>query len=245
MPEQIVEFINNNIEWASLIVFAIAFLESMAIVGLLMPGWVLLLAIGGLIGGDVLPFYPIVIAAYLGAVIGEYISYYVGYHYHEKFLQIRFFSERKKLIEKGRVFFKKHGILGVFVSRFFGPARAVIPLVAGICEMKKRHFIWVNLVSGMIWAPAYLIPGILLGAAVSVDKQQSYIMLAFIVLISGSMVASYKSFRKWQNNEKEKSGLPIMSIIHALLSLMILVYFVQSEYWKSFKEIIMTVVSKL
>ncbi|MCF6193114.1 MAG: DedA family protein, partial [Kangiellaceae bacterium] len=163
--ESILATIQQHSEWAWLIVFIIAFAESMAIIGLLIPGWALLLGVGTLIGTDVLEFLPIVISAYFGAVIGEYLSFYVGYHYHDQILKWRFVATHQKLIDRTRDFFEKHGAMGVFIGRFIGPIRAVIPLIAGVAEMPKRTFFWVNLTSGLIWAPLYLIPGILVGVA--------------------------------------------------------------------------------
>lgn len=46
-----------------------------------------------------------------------------------------------------------------FIGRFFGPLRAVIPLVAGICAMPKHYFQLANLLSAMVWAFAILAPG--------------------------------------------------------------------------------------
>ena len=56
MVESILEFIKQNSELAWLVIFVVAFLESMAIVGLLIPGWVLLVGVGTLIGADALSF---------------------------------------------------------------------------------------------------------------------------------------------------------------------------------------------
>lgn len=150
-----------------------------------MPGWVLLVGIGTMIGADVLEFLPIVISAYLGAVIGEYLSFYVGYHYHEPILKWKFVARHEVLIEHSRTFFKKHGALGVFFGRFIGPVRAVIPLIAGISEMPKRTFFWVNMTSGLIWAPLYLIPGILIGATFKLDSDvSSSLLLIMLVVVS-------------------------------------------------------------
>jgi len=181
--DAILQTIQHNAEWAWMIVFIIAFVESAAVIGLFMPGWVLLVGIGTMIGADVLDFWPIVISAYLGAVIGEYLSYLLGYHYHEPILKWRLFSRHKSLIEHSRKFFETHGAAGVFFGRFLGPVRAVLPFIAGICEMPQKTFFWVNLSSGLIWAPLYLIPGILVGAAFDLEQETAMQLLFILVLI--------------------------------------------------------------
>lgn len=49
--------------------------------------------------------------------------------------------------------------MGCLFGRFFGPFRAVVPLVAGICAMPQRHFQLANLSSAVIWAFGLLAPG--------------------------------------------------------------------------------------
>jgi membrane protein DedA with SNARE-associated domain len=176
--------IQNHTEWAWLVVFLIAFAESLAIIGIMVPGWLLLVGIGTLIGTNVLSFYPIVFSAYVGAVLGEYLSYILGYHYHQSILDWRLFKSHQALLEKAKIFFERYGTAGVFFGRFVGPLRAVIPFSAGVFQMKKSTFTWVNLTSGIIWAPLYLTPGILAGAAYKLDKQTGIESVLIILLIT-------------------------------------------------------------
>jgi len=193
--ESLLNLVHQYAEWAWLIVFVIAFAESMAIIGLLIPGWALLLGIGTMIGADLLQFFPIVTSAYLGAVIGEYLSFYVGYHYHEPILKWKYLARHQGLIDQSREFFDKHGAAGVFFGRFIGPIRAVIPLIAGISEMPKRTFFWVNLTSGVIWAPLYLIPGILIGAAYNLNSETSTALI-FILVTFGCWLSKLTYFTR-------------------------------------------------
>lgn len=247
MIESILLFVENNSHWAWLIIFVVAFLESMAIVGLLIPGWLLLVGFGTLIGADALPFYPIVFAAYLGAVVGEYLSFLAGYYYHEKILRWPFVAKHDKLIDAAKTFFEKHGIGGVFIGRFFGPTRAVIPLAAGIAEMNRLTFAWVNLVSGLIWAPLYLIPGILVGAAFNLEKETAYhlIFICCLVIFTATIAIS-KSNQYWKatyrKGEKQKLYLVVLWWAIALTCFAI---FARSEYWDLLIQILKVVVNKL
>jgi membrane protein DedA with SNARE-associated domain len=58
-------------------------------------------------------------------------------------------------------------VKSVFIGRFFGPLRAVIPLVAGITRMPTGKFQVANVASALIWAPALLIPGAIAERAIS------------------------------------------------------------------------------
>jgi membrane protein DedA with SNARE-associated domain len=56
-------------------------------------------------------------------------------------------------------FFKKWGMLAVFVGRFFGPFRAVVPLIAGLNAMPWLNFQIANVASAAVWAAGILLPG--------------------------------------------------------------------------------------
>ena len=64
--------------WAPAIVFALAFGESLAFISLLIPAWGALVAIGALIGPGGVSFWPVWIAAALGAALGDWLSYWIG-----------------------------------------------------------------------------------------------------------------------------------------------------------------------
>jgi membrane protein DedA with SNARE-associated domain len=104
---------------------------------LLLPATAILLGVGGLIGA---------------ADIGCCYSYAIT--------RVWPLSRRPDLLPRGEAFFKKWGTFGVFVGRFFGPLRSVMPLVAGICGMRQLPFQIANLVSAVLWATGVLTPGI-------------------------------------------------------------------------------------
>jgi membrane protein DedA with SNARE-associated domain len=63
------------------------------------------------------------------------------------------------MVVKGEAFTRRFGVWAIFIGRFFGPARAVVPLVAGIFEMPRVPFQAANIASAMVWAFALLAPG--------------------------------------------------------------------------------------
>ena len=66
---------------------------------------------------------------------------------------------RPELLFRGMAFFKRWGTLAIFLGRFFGPLRAVVPIVAGICDMPWLSFQMANLASAFVWAAGILAPG--------------------------------------------------------------------------------------
>src|SRR3979409_2192610 len=76
--QQLVEFVRLHEAWAPPIVFALAFGESLAFISLLIPAWGALVAIGALIGPSGINFWPVGIAASIGAACGDWLSYWIG-----------------------------------------------------------------------------------------------------------------------------------------------------------------------
>lgn len=252
MTDSFLQSIQMHAQWAWFFVFVIAFLESMAVIGLVMPGWVLLVGIGTLIGAGGLDFYSVVMAAYIGAVLGEYFSYYLGFHYHETILKWKFVAKHQKLIETAQVFFQKHGASGVFIGRFIGPLRAVIPFIAGIAEMPKKTFIWVNITSGLIWAPFYLIPGILIGAAYNLDSNVSNSLILFCALLAVLLWYALKQTRRlfiMVNNNGDEGGNATFAGVNVILSWsilgVVLTILVKSDYYPVIRDILSIVVTRI
>jgi membrane-associated phospholipid phosphatase len=76
--------------------------------------------------------------------------------------------------------------MGVFIGRFVGPVRALIPMVAGMLGMRPLQFTIANVTSAIGWAPAYMLPGILLGA-MSFELPPDIAMHVMLVLLLGTL----------------------------------------------------------
>lgn len=161
----ILQWINANPGLAGLATFIISAAESVAIIGTVIPGSVMMTAIGALAGAGVMPLWSTIIWAILGAVVGDGISYWVGHYFKDRLHVMWPFRTHPAILARGEAFFNKHGGKSVFIGRFVGPVRALVPLVAGMFGMKPSHFLIANVTSAIFWAPAYMLPGILLGAA--------------------------------------------------------------------------------
>src|SRR5260370_32853423 len=75
--QPIIDFVREHAIWAAPIVFALAFMESLAFISLLVPAWGALVLIGGLIQAGGLNFWPIWVAGAVGAALGDWLSYLI------------------------------------------------------------------------------------------------------------------------------------------------------------------------
>ena len=157
--DHLIVFARDNAAWAPPIMFALAFGESLAFISLLIPAWAAMVALGSLIGGSGLSFWPVWIAASLGAAFGDWLSYWIGLKLEYRVQHIWPLSRHPDLIPRGERFMKSWGIAGIFIGRFFGPLRASVPLIAGIFEMPFWRFQIANFLSAFIWAAVLLTLG--------------------------------------------------------------------------------------
>jgi membrane protein DedA with SNARE-associated domain len=154
-----VDFVKSNEAWAPLIVGIFALCESIAFLSLLVPATVILVGIGALIGASGIEFWPIWLGAVIGAFTGDWLSYWFGNTFKGRALRVYPLSRHPDMVARGEKFFFRHGAWSVFIGRFFGPLRAVVPLIAGVFGMNFVLFQMVNLSSAMVWAFLMLAPG--------------------------------------------------------------------------------------
>src|ERR1051325_2358747 len=152
-------FVRLHQVWAAPIVFALAFMESLAFISLLVPAWGALVLIGTFIAAGDVPFLPVWVAGSVGAGLGGWLSYWVGLKLEHTVQHVWPLSRHPDLIPKGEAFIKRWGALGIFIGRFSGPLRASVPLVAVIFEMPFWRFQVANWVSAFVWAGVLLTLG--------------------------------------------------------------------------------------
>ncbi|MEJ1968167.1 MAG: DedA family protein [Rhizomicrobium sp.] len=155
-------FARTHPESAFLIAFAVSFAESFAGISFLVPGTTILIGLGAVlrvIGIGFLAFWPVWLAAAVGAILGDWISYGIGYRYHEHVLDIWPISRYRPQMKKALEFFGRWGASAIFIGRFMGPFRATVPLVAGVSRMKFWPFQIANVTSALIWSAALLLLG--------------------------------------------------------------------------------------
>lgn len=179
-------WLHNHPQAALFITFFIAFLESLAIIGSLIPGSITMTAIGILAGSGVIRIDLTLLAATLGAIAGDGISYLLGYFYSDRLTSLWPFNRYPSLLAYGQMYFEKHGGKSVIIGRFVGPLRSIIPVIAGMMHMPQWRFFVANILSGIGWAFLYITPGILIGEAsheLSPEQATRLLLLLLFVLI--------------------------------------------------------------
>ncbi|MGA7983384.1 MAG: VTT domain-containing protein [Chromatiaceae bacterium] len=171
--------------WAHLTVFLVALTESLAVVGLIVPGVIMMLGAGALIATGTLEFVPVCLWAVAGAIAGDGLSYWLGRYYKDRLRTVWPFSRHPETLDAGIRFFRRYGGKSIAFGRFVGPVRAVVPLVAGMLGMSPRRFLVANVVSAFAWAPAYLLPGIVFGASLELAAEAAARLVLVLLAVVG------------------------------------------------------------
>jgi membrane protein DedA with SNARE-associated domain len=182
----LMSMIQSHPAWLIAMAFVFALLESLAIVGIFVPGIVLLFIVGAVVGLDGPLFLACWIAAAGGALIGDGISYWLGYRYSDHIPRIWPLSRRPDMLAAGQTLFARHGGKGVFIGRFIGPIRPVVPLLSGMMALKPTVFLFFAIPACLLWAPLYLLPGMLFGASLELAAEfAGRLAIVLLVLVLG------------------------------------------------------------
>jgi membrane-associated protein len=159
--DQLVAFVSANAWLAYLTVFLAALLEAVPIVGSVIPGSTIILALSALIPGGELRLEGVLAAAIAGALIGDGTAFWLGHRAQREILNAWPISNYPRLVARSEAFFHRWGTLAVFFARFVPPIRAFVPLTAGALGMPPLRFYAVNIPAILLWALAHVLPGVL------------------------------------------------------------------------------------
>jgi membrane protein DedA with SNARE-associated domain/membrane-associated phospholipid phosphatase len=177
--------VTQHPNWVAIAVFAVALTESLVLVGLIVPGAVLMITAGALISTGGVGFWSILLAAIAGAIAGDGISYWIGHHYRDQLKVLWPFSRHPQWLARGETFFHRHGGKSILFGRFVGPVRPFVPVVAGMLGMRPAKFYKVNVLSALIWAPAYLLPGMAFGTSLALAGEVAARLALLLLLLVG------------------------------------------------------------
>ena len=184
--QDLLNWLSANPGWAGFWVFVMSFVESLAFIGILVPGIIILFGIGALISLGAMDMTSIWLWGSLGALAGDISSYTIGHRYRSHLPEMWPFTHFPRMLERGRTYFRVHGPKSVAIGRFIGPLRPVIPVTAGMLGLAPRRFLMVDIPACIAWTPAYLIPGMLFGASLEVASE--YTGRMSLVLVIGVVV---------------------------------------------------------
>jgi membrane protein DedA with SNARE-associated domain len=184
------DFIAMHPQYAYVAVFLLALSEAVPIVGTVVPGSTLIFGISALATAADLQPWMLLVAATIGAIVGDGLSFWLGRRYHRDILLQWPLNQFPAFISRGEAFFNRYGGASVFLARFTAVVRAFVPLIAGILGMPARQFYIANVLSAVIWAPAHVFPGVMVSvlAKLAGATTDQIIMLVIAAIIAAGLL---------------------------------------------------------
>ena len=159
--DPLIAFVSANPWLAYLTLFSAALLEAVPVVGSVVPGSTIILALSALIPSGDLRLEWVLLAAIAGALLGDGSAFWIGHRAQREILSAWPMSNYPRLVAQSEAFFHRWGTLAVFFARFVPPIRAFVPMTAGALGMAPLRFYAVNIPAILLWAPAHVLPGVL------------------------------------------------------------------------------------
>lgn len=169
------------------IAFVLAYSETAIALDLLVPGEVGMVLVGASAASAGAPLPAVVAAAALGAALGDTTSYLIGRRWGRGIVERFRFTQRHlgPLLDAASGHFDRHGGRSVFLGRFVGALRAVVPLVAGAAKLPVRTFAAWNVAASICWASLVVGLGGLVGrsAADVIDRAETFITIVVVAAL--------------------------------------------------------------
>jgi membrane-associated protein len=159
--DPLISFVSAHAWLAYLTLFLAALLEAVPVVGSVVPGSTIILALSALVPGGELKLPWVLLAAVAGAALGDGSAYWIGHRRQREILDSWPLAGYPRVVAESESFFHRFGAWAVFFARFVPPIRAFVPITAGALDMAPARFYAINIPAILVWAPAHVLPGVL------------------------------------------------------------------------------------
>lgn len=218
-PKEIIEDVAQALgAWTYALVGLMAFLETGAFVGLVVPGETVVIAGGVIAGQGEIQLIPLIGLVWGCAVLGDTASFFIGRRLGRRFLErhgpkVGITDERLKQVE---AYFDRHGGKTILIGRFIGLVRAIAPFIAGSSGLAFRRFIPYSVVGAGLWSTLFCVLGYIFWRSFDrVVALAGHAILAFgiTVAVIVAVVAGYRNRHKiaaWLDANRDKPAIRVL-----------------------------------
>ena len=208
MIENLIEDIANGLgQWAYLLVAVMAMAETAAFVGFVAPGEFTIILGGVLAGQGTLSIELLIGIAWASCIVGDGIGFYLGHRLGRNFAlrhgpKVRLTEERFNKVED---FFKRHGGKAVFIGRWVGLIRPLMPFTAGASGMTYRRFAPYDILGAGLWATTWCLLGYIFWRSFEqVASTAGRGTLAFAILLA-IFIGGYQAIKRLRHPEQREA----------------------------------------
>ncbi|MEO5859066.1 MAG: VTT domain-containing protein [Pyrinomonadaceae bacterium] len=196
--------------WVYVALWFVIFAETGLAVGFFLPGDSLLVVSGLFAAAGKLNVWYVLLAFFLGSVIGDSTGYWTGRLMGKKlFNREDSFLFKPSRVQKAHTFFEKYGVKTVILARFVPIVRTFAPIVIGAAEMPYKTFLTFSVVGGLLWINSMVLAGYFLGGVIETAlgiKLEDHIEKVVIVVVFLSLLPPIIEFLNHRFRKERRSG---------------------------------------
>lgn len=184
--------------WAYLIVFVVVALEGIPFIGPFIPAQLFLLGAGFIASLGQIGAVRVWALALVTLIVADFVSFGLGHRYGERVLQ-RLPPKVRGRAHSVRARLEKHLRKSLILGQFLGPARALIPPLAGSTNVRWTQFMAWNSLSCFLWVTFCIAGGYALGESyrsLATFLGESAIVLVLLALVVYLGVSRFRAAKK-------------------------------------------------
>jgi membrane-associated protein len=169
-----------------LLTFLATFLEASPLIGLFIPGSIIIFFAGFFAKLGLLNYWEVMIIAILGAILGDLAGYLFGRYSGKRFLHRygRYFLIRREFIDKSEEIAHGHTGKSLVIGRLNPLTRSAAPFIVGCHNVKFWKFMVFNIIGGILWGFIFVSLGYLFGHGYGVAESiEKYILVFSLIII--------------------------------------------------------------
>jgi len=204
----LLEDVSNTLgAWTYLLVAVLAFAETGAFVGLVVPGETVMTLGGAVAGQGAIDLYLLIGIAWFCAWAGDTTSFFLGRRLGRGFVlrngpRVGISHERFEKVEE---YFARHGGKTIFIGRWIGLVRALAPFIAGSSGMGYRNFVPFSILGTGLWASAHIMIGYLFSRSIEAAADyaaKGVFLLGTLIVVTIGVVMGTRFLRVPENRQK-------------------------------------------
>ena len=211
-------------QWTYLIAGLLAFLETGAFVGLVVPGETFVILAGAVAGQGATDIFVTLAIVWFAAWAGDTTSFFIGRRLGRGFIlrhgpKLRITEERFNQVEG---YFDRHGGKTILIGRFIGLVRALAPFVAGSSGMEYRRFVPYSVLGTGLWAGTFSVLGYFGSRSIEEIANvagQGVLLFGITVAVIVGIVWAVRFFREAENRRKAVAWMDRRAPLRPLVAL--------------------------
>lgn len=184
--------------WGYWLVFVTGVAEAMPILGIFVPGHIVLVIAGAAASAGYLDIRMVIAVAVPAAILGDVPGFYLGRRYGRGFVQrlVARVPSLERSARRSDELFERRGAMALVACRFNNVTRAIGPVFAGISRMRVPTFWAYNVAGAILWGVGMALAGYFFGRSFLYVQGVVGQILAITLLAVGGLFLFYRALRK-------------------------------------------------